>query len=82
MSKLLPDADYFVRYFPKPLPPHIHAFVTPNPDSTFSIYLDSSKPEEVQRKALKHELEHIRCGHFDVGVDPVAAEEEAEKRCG
>ena len=64
--KLIQDVDYFVRLLPYPLPPHFVAFVTP----------------EVQRKALKHELEHLRCGHFDVGVDPVAAEEEAEKRCG
>lgn len=80
--KLIQDVDYFVRLLPYPLPPHFVAFVTPNDDWTYSIYVDPSKPPEVQRKALKHELEHLKCDHFDVGVDPVAAEEEAERRCG
>lgn len=77
---LLEDADYFVRFLE--LPEGFAGCVIPNCDGTFSVYLDPRYPQEEQIKTLKHELEHLRCGHFDVGVDPVAAEEEAEKRCG
>ena len=76
MPRLIMGCDYFVYYLNKPLPPHFGAFVTTNPDCTYSIFLDGSKPEEVQRRALAHEIEHLERGHFDIGVDPVQAERE------
>ena len=52
--------DYFVRFIP--LPWHVRAFVTPNDDDTYSIYINSLLPEEIQRAALEHELRHLRDG--------------------
>lgn len=77
---LIENADFFVRYVK--LPQGFAGCCVPNDDASFSIYIDPRYPQEEQIKTLKHELEHLRCGHFDVGVDPVAAEEEAERRCG
>ena len=60
--------NIFVRCVP--LPEAVKAVVLPNDDGTFDIYLNSTLPDEVQRKALAHELEHIRRDHF-YNNDPV-----------
>ena len=60
--------NIFVRSVP--LPEGVRAVVLPNDDGTFDIYLNSTLPDEVQKKALAHELEHIRRDHFYNG-DPV-----------
>lgn len=78
MRKLIPGVDFFVYYLPYKLPPHFGGFCTPNDDHTFSVYIDPSKPQEVQEKTYAHEVSHLENGDFDIGVDPV----EAEKRCG
>lgn len=52
--------DYFIRLVP--LPWHVRGFVTPNDDDTYSIYINSLLPEEIQRAALEHELRHIQNG--------------------
>lgn len=52
------------------LPETIKAAVLPNDDGTFDIYINSILPEEVQQRALAHELEHIRRDHF-YNDDPV-----------
>ena len=52
--------DYFVRFIP--LPWAVRGFVTPNDDDTYSIYINSLLPEEIQRAALEHELRHIQNG--------------------
>ena len=46
------------------LPPSVRAVTLPNDDATFDIYINAELPEELQVKALEHELEHIRLGHF------------------
>lgn len=60
--------NIFVRLvsFPKT----IRAVTLPNDDGTFDIYINSNLPEELQHKALAHELEHIRGDHF-YNDDPV-----------
>ncbi|MBQ3146833.1 MAG: hypothetical protein IJB91_03800 [Oscillospiraceae bacterium] len=60
--------NIFVRSIP--LPEAVKAVVLPNDDGTFDIYINSNLPEEVQQKALVHELEHIRRNHF-YNDDPV-----------
>lgn len=78
MNKLIPGVDYFVYYLPYKLPPHFGGFCTPNDDATYSIYIDPTKSEEVQKKAYAHEVSHLEHNDLDVDADPVAA----EKRCG
>lgn len=71
---LLLDADFFVRFVQ--LPPHFGGFSTPNDDGTYSVYIDPSKPDEVQIDAYHHEVDHLLHDDFDADADPV----EAEKR--
>lgn len=52
----------------------------PNDDCTFDIYINANLPEEWQRQALDHELEHIRRDHF-YNEDPVwLNEQEADDK--
>lgn len=53
-----------------PLPGAVRAVVLPNDDGTFDIYINSSLPDELRRRALEHELAHIRKDHF-YNDDPV-----------
>ena len=60
--------NIFVRLVP--FPKTIRAVTLPNDDGTFDIYINSNLPEELQHRALNHELEHIRKNHF-YNDDPV-----------
>ena len=60
--------NIFIRTIP--LPETVRAVVLPNDDSTFDIYVNSHLPEELQQRALNHELAHIRKDHF-YNDDPV-----------
>lgn len=66
----------FVRLIP--LPVTVPAVVIPNDDGTFDIYINSVLPQELQHKALEHELKHIRKDHF-YNDDPVWLNEEEAK---
>jgi hypothetical protein len=55
--------EYFVRYIPFPNT-SVQAATFPNDDGTFDIYVNTLLSGEAQRRALNHELEHIRLGHF------------------
>lgn len=67
----------FVRYLRFPSD-RVRAVTIPNDDGTFDIYINSRLPEELQQKALDHELKHIQKDHF-YNEDPVwVNEEEAE----
>ena len=58
--------DYYI-YF-RIMPPKIYAFITPNDDGTFSIYLDPRR-SYLQRKCdLDHELNHILNNDFYNGL--------------
>ena len=61
-------SNIFVRMIP--LPEAVRAVTLPNDDGTFDIYINSNLPEELQQKALQHELEHIYKDHF-YNEDPV-----------
>lgn len=53
----------------------VRAVTIPNDDGTFDIYINARLPEELQRKALEHELNHIRKDHF-YNDDPIWVNEE------
>ena len=61
-------SNIFVRTIPLPIA--VRAVVLPNDDGTFDVYINANLPEELQQKALAHELEHIRRDHF-YNDDPV-----------
>ena len=52
------------------LPVSVRAVTLPNDDYTFDIYINSNLPQELQQKALEHELKHIRKDHF-YNDDPI-----------
>lgn len=54
--------NIFVRMIALPL--SVRAVTLPNNDATFDIYVNAALPEELQEKALAHELEHIKRNHF------------------
>ena len=66
-------SNIFVRMIA--LPSTVQAVVLPNDDGTFDIYLNVNLPEEIQAKALEHELAHIRKDHL-YNDDPVAQNEQ------
>ena len=66
MCMPIENCDYFVRY--TKLPPKIWAFVTPNDDGTFSIYLDPRRSREQQIEDYLHELKHILDDDFYNGL--------------
>ena len=69
---LIPNADYFVRFLK--MPQGFYGFVTPNDDGTYSIYIDPTTPQEVQRDTYDHEVWHLLNDDFATDADPVEAE--------
>lgn len=63
---LVENQDYFVRVVPFPVN-SVGGMVTPNPDGSFSIYINSNLSQERQKQALDHELDHIRNNDFHNG---------------
>ncbi len=61
-------SNIFIR--PIDLPNAVRAVTIPNDDGTFDIYVNVNLPEELQRRAIDHELKHIRKDHF-YNDDPV-----------
>ena len=55
--------DYYVRVVPFPVR-STGGMVMPNDDGTYSVYINALLSEDRQRKALKHELDHIINGDF------------------
>ena len=49
--------DFFVRFME--LPEGIYAFVTPNDDGTFSVFLDPRRSYDQLHDDLAHEVRHI-----------------------
>ena len=70
----IPERDFIVREVN--LPYGVEGAVTPNNDTTFSIYINQNLSDDQKRKALKHEIEHIENDDFYNGKDI----EEIEKR--
>jgi Zn-dependent peptidase ImmA (M78 family) len=60
---LIEGSDYTVRLIPFPVY-NVGGMVTPNPDGSFSVYINSNLSQERQKQALEHELDHIRNNDF------------------
>lgn len=73
MGRLIEGVDYFVRYMN--LPPKIWAFVTPNNDGTFSVFLDPRRSYSQQKCDLDHEIRHIFRDDFYNGLPIYICEE-------
>lgn len=56
------------------MPFGVDGFVTPNEDGTYTIFLARNRSPERIKKALQHELEHIRRGDLFSGEDVQAIE--------
>ena len=56
---LIEGADYFVRLVPFPPNTSFHACVLLNSDATYTVLLDSNIPSEAQKKAMRHEYDHM-----------------------
>ena len=67
------DGTIFVRRLHN-LPLTVRGVTTPNPDGTFSVYINAALPPEVQEAALQHEVYHIEHDHM-YNLDPVAVNE-------
>lgn len=59
---LVENADYFI--YLTPFPPKVHSSVAPNPDGTFSLYLDLAKSRLEQIDDWDHEIQHIEDDDF------------------
>lgn len=73
MKRLIEGVDYFVRFMN--LPPKIWAFVTPNNDGTFSVFLDPRRSFSQQKCDLDHEIRHIFRDDFYNGLPIYICEE-------
>lgn len=71
--------DYFIRRLDFPNR-SVKAATFPNDDGTFDIYVNTLYPPAVQEAALRHELEHIRLGHFYSEAPILQKEAEADGR--
>lgn len=58
--------DYYVRFLPFPNRA-ARAATLLNDDGSYDIFINTLFPESVQRRALEHELRHIRFGHLSDG---------------
>ncbi len=59
----------------------VKAVTFPNDDGSFDIYLNTLYPEPALEDALRHELEHIRRGHF-YSDKPIREKEDEADRAG
>ena len=59
-------ADYWIRYMN--MPPKIYAFVHPNNDGTYIIFLDPRRSRDQQIEDYIHELMHIMREDFYNGI--------------
>ena len=78
MRKPIEGVDFFVRLVDFPAGVKCDGAVTPNDDSTFSIYLNSRMTQEQIKKACDHECRHIE--HDDLYRD--GSVEEMERSAG
>lgn len=71
------DGTVFVRYI-HGLPLAAKGITTPNPDGTFSVYINADLPDCIQKEVYDHELYHIEHDHL-YNFDTVQANEAAAK---
>ena len=68
--------DLCIRFLPFPNRA-ARAAVMPNAEGSYDILVNTLYPEETQRRALEHELEHLRREHLDRGESVWLQEAEA-----
>jgi len=73
---LIEDADFFIRVVP--LPYAIRAMTSPNPDGTFSVYLNSRNSYHQTLKAIDHEYKHMDKDDFYNGEPIESIENEVQ----
>ena len=61
-----------------PFPPTVNAVVLVDENGDFNIYVNENLSIEEQRRAYKHELEHIRQNHLFINKPVEECEAEAE----
>lgn len=61
-----------------PLPARVNAVTVVDDNGDFNIYVNENLSIEEQRRAYKHELEHIRQNHLFINKPVEECEEEAE----
>ena len=66
MTLPIEDCDYWIRYME--LPPKVYAFVHPNNDGTYIIFLDPRRSRDQQIEDYIHELMHILNEDFYNGL--------------
>lgn len=69
----LRDQGIFVRLIP--LPRGVKGVTIPNCDNTFDVYINSNLSDQSKRKALDHELRHIKFDHFYKPYENIVIEE-------
>ena len=57
MKNPIEGVDYFVYFVP--MHGSIGGYVTPNPDGTFSVYLNERLSREKNMKTMRHEYQHM-----------------------
>ena len=62
MRDPIEGVDYFVYFIP--MHGSIGGYVTPNPDGTFSVYLNSRLNRERNMKTMRHERRHMENDDF------------------
>ena len=68
--------DYYVRHVS--LPRTVEGVSIPNDDGTFDIYINSNLPPAKQDAVLRHELRHLKAGHFYLEMPIASMEKQAE----
>lgn len=66
LSLPIEGADYWVRYMK--MPPRVYAFVHPNNDGTYIIFLDPRRSRDQQIEDYIHEMMHILNEDFYNGL--------------
>lgn len=62
---MIEGADFFIRLIPFPAGANCNGMLMPNPDGTWSVYINARAGRKAQRKAALHELAHIERGDLD-----------------
>ena len=56
---MIEGADYFVRLVDFPLGVGTNGMVLLNDDGTYSVYLNARASADIQKKAMRHEYDHM-----------------------
>lgn len=61
------------------LPPTVRGVTVTNPDLTYNIYINSNLAPDIQKKAYKHEMQHIGYNDFENFDNIIRIEKRAEQ---